>query len=162
FAGWFSVPSNARTDYVFFEGLSTNPNEIVSDVIVRVARVQGNGTEQFLGLLQLSTGAISGTFGGGTVTATVTQSDVGGTSREVHVSVATTNFSQVAVSCQVLTTVVAGTPPPPPNLPYPTRGVSHWFDNPFFAGRKYGDIIYEINNLPANCTVTDVELELIA
>jgi Zn-dependent metalloprotease len=161
-AGWFSVPGNATTDFVFFEGLSTSANETVSDVIVRVERVRGDRSTAFLGLLQVSTGTTTSTFAGGSVTATITQHGVGGTSREVRVRVTTVNFSDVDVSAQVLTQTQPGTQPPPPNLPYPTQRVSHWFDNPFFLGRRYGDIVFESANLPANTSVTDVVLELVS
>jgi Zn-dependent metalloprotease len=160
-SGWFTVPGNATTDFVFFEGLTTAANETVSDVIVRIERVRGDRTTAFLGVLQVSTSTTTATFAGGSVTATITQHGVGGSSREVRVRVTTQNFSDVEVSAQVLTQTQPGTQVPPPNLPYPTQAVAHWFDNPFFLGRRYGDIVFEAVNLSVG-TVTDVVLELLS
>ncbi len=159
-SGWFRVAGNATTNFVFYEGLTTGANETVSDVLVRVARVRGDRSTAFLGLLQVSTGTTTATFAGGSVTATIAQHGVGGNSREVRVRVTTVNFGDVDVSAEVVTQALPGTPPVPPNLPYPTQRVSHWFDNPLFAGRRYGDIIHQSSNLIGNWTVTDVVLQL--
>ncbi len=161
-AGWFRVPSGTTTDFVFFEGVSTPTNERVSDVIVRVTQRRSGGGTRFMGVLQVSTGTTTAAFGGGVVNAAITQHGVNSQSMEVRVRVTTANFSDVEVSAQVLTQPITPAPvPPPPTLPYVTPHVAHWFDNPLFLGRRYGDIVYEAIDLPASCAVSDVELELI-
>lgn len=160
-SGWFRVINNKITEFVFFEGLNTPANEEVSDVIVRITQRRTSAGTRFLMTLQISTGNTAGSFGG-VVTALITQHGVNSQSREVRVSVTALNFSDVDVAAQVITRQITPTPiAPPPTLPYVTPYVAHWFDNPFFLGRRYGDIVYEATNLPPNCTVSDVELELI-
>ena len=74
----------------------------------------------------------------------------------------TTDFRPVEVRANVYTkTMSPAIPAPPPTDPYPSQPVAHWFDNPFFVGKRYGDIVYEGTDLGPGCTVSDVVLELL-
>jgi hypothetical protein len=106
-------------------------------------------------------GGASSSFQNGTVTASITQHGVGTRDAEVRATMTTTNMSELAVSSDVRVEAVPGTPPAPPTLPATTPRISHWWDNPFFAGRRYGDIVYENASLPVGFTVADVVLELL-
>ena len=159
-SGWFQVPGNATTDFTFFQGVMTPPDQVVSDVEVRLARRRSSDSRLlFEGIARVSTG---GTVSdpAGTVTATIISSGVGTRSMETVVRVTTLNFELVEVSARPLLVQVAGAPAPAPTNPFPTGGVTHWFDNPFFLGRRYGDIVFQNVQLPAGNTVTDVVLEL--
>ena len=154
-SGWFQVPGNKSTDYTFFQGTSVPAGEQVTDAEITVIR-QKDGILLFVGKARVSTG-VSVSDPTGTITATITGHGVGGTSKEIRATVTTTDYTPVDVSATVYTKVV-GTSPPTQLLP--TNKVIHWFDNPFFLGRTYGDIIYEGVNLGSGCTVSDVVLEL--
>lgn len=157
-SGWFAVPGNATTDFTFFQGAMAPPDWTVSDVEARIVRRRSSDSSLlFQGIARVSTG---GTVSDptGTVTATIISHGVGTRNMETVVRVTTTNFEPIEVSANIFT--VASLPVPPPTNPFPTNGVAHWFDNPFFLGRRYGDIIYQNTGLPAGNTVTDVVLEL--
>jgi Zn-dependent metalloprotease len=159
-SGWFEVPGSATTDFTFFQGVMTPPDRTVSDVEARLVRRRSSDSSLlFQGIARVSTG---GTVSDptGAVTATIISSGVGTRNMETVVRVTTPNFELVEVSANVFTVQVAGPPAPPPTNPFPTNGVTHWFDNPFFLGRRYGDIVYQNTQLPAGNTVTDVVLEL--
>jgi hypothetical protein len=159
-AGWFSVPSNQTQTLTYFADQPPLLGEVVSDVYVRVAkRRPRDNSELFEGVLRVSTGALSGTFASGKVSASIDRHGVGTASRAVTVTTTTADFSDVEVSPQVATTPL--TPTVPPTQPAATPGVTHWFDNPFFAGRRYGDTLFEGVTLPNNCRLDDVQLELI-
>lgn len=159
--GWFRVPYDKTTPYVFYRGMFTEANEVVSDVIVRLTQRKGVGGTRFLGNLQVSTGTTTSSFFGGMVTASITSHGVNSQSRQVDVTVTTQNFADLEVSCQeVIVQTAPGPMPTPPTLPFPTPRVAHWFDVPFF-GKRYGDIIFEVTDLMPGCTVSDVQLELL-
>lgn len=160
-SGWFEVPGRATTDLTFYQGVTAPPDEIVSDVEIRVTRSRSSDASLlFYGIARASTG---GTVSDptGTLTATIISHGVGTRNMEIVVRVTTPNFEHVGVSARPLLTKVPGPPTPPPTLPFSANAVVHWFDNPFFLGRRYGDIIYQNMQLPAGNTVTDVVLELL-
>lgn len=118
----------------------TNPVP-VAEVIARIERRPsgdgiGHGTG-FLGELRVSNGTASQAFG--PVTATIFQHGVGTTNREVRIRTTTVNFSDVEVNVVTPLTGTCATAEP---VPFVTPRVVHWFDNPFFAGRRYDDTIY--------------------
>jgi hypothetical protein len=160
-SGWFEVPGSASTDFTFFQGVMTPPDQLVDDVEARIVRRRSKDSDVlFQGIARVSTG---GTVSdpAGTLTATIISSGVGTRNMDTVVRVVTPNFELVEVSANVFTVQVAGPPAAAPTNPFPTSGVSHWFDNPLFLGRRYGDIIYQNMQLPAGNTVKDVVLELI-
>lgn len=160
--GWFSLPNNDTQPRVWYPGSLTEcPGKLVSDVNVRFERLPSEDRTDsgFLGELRVSTGEISRAFG--PLTATITQHGVGTRSREVHVRTTTEDYSDVQGNVVIET---SGNCPGPEPVPYVTPVVSHWFDNPFFAGRKYDDLVYLCTPeylLPMGCTITEIELELV-
>lgn len=167
-SGWFHVAGRERTDFVFREGVQVGANELVSDATLRVSSWrQHAGTTAFLGVIDVPTTPASSSFHNGTVTASITRHGIGTRSAEVRATVTSTNMAEFAVASEVRVVaapVPPGTPPPPPappTLPFTTPRVVHWWDNAFFAGRSYGDIVYENATLPAGFTVADVVLELL-
>ena len=158
--GWFQVPGNRTTEFVFYEGQETAVDEEVSDVIVRLRQQRDSGVTRFLMALQVSTGVTSGSkSSGGNITAEITQHGVGSRSMEVRVSVTALNGADVDVSAQIVTRRTASTPPPPPpTLPYPTPPIRNWT---WGVGKRYDDILYEGIDLPQDCVVSNVVLELL-
>jgi hypothetical protein len=158
-SGWFEVPGGGTSDHTFNSGVMAPPEERVSDAEVRLVRRRGNLSLLFQGVARVSTGGTV-SDGAGT-TATIISHGVGTRNKEMTARVTTPNFEPLEVSGNVFTVQVAGPDVPPPTNPYLTGGVVHWFDNPFFAGRRYGDIIYQNTQLPAGNVVSDVVLELL-
>ena len=72
----------------------------------------------------------------GSITATITGSGVGTTSKQIDATVTTPAGSHVEVSPYITMDAVPGAAPPPPvPIANSTPSITHWFDNPFFAGR---------------------------
>jgi len=157
-SGWYQVPGNRTTNFVFFAGTQVPSGQTVSDAEVRVMRrirdPLGGLINSSVGIARVSTGGIV-SDPTGRITGAITSHGVGTRNREIQATVTTTDYSPVDVSANVYTTGVAQ-----PQQVLPTPGVAHWFDNPFFLGRRYGDIIYEGANLASGCTVDDILLEL--
>jgi hypothetical protein len=160
-SGWYHVPGGRTQTFIEHKGEHTScSGQVVSDVIVRIHRrpfeilsfaIPGTG---LLGELSVSSGMLSGTFGGGVVTAAITQHGVNTDDLEVHVDVTTANFSDVWV--EVIPVVTGACALPTQSFTTPT--VHHWFD--LGLGRKYDDAVLELATLPANCTVASVEVQL--
>jgi hypothetical protein len=162
-AGWFELPGAPTTNLTFFAGTSVPSNLLVSDAeIFLTRRREADKALLFQGRARVSTG---GTVvdQSGTITGSITGHGVGTTSKEIQAQVKTTDFRPVEVRANIYTKVVAPAPtsPPPPTDPFPSQSVAHWFDNPFFVGKRYGDIVYESTDLAPGCAVSDVVLELL-
>lgn len=164
-SGWYQVPGNTTTDYVFFAGTQVPQGELVDIAEVTVTRRrERDGVPIFVGRARAFNSPTGIQFSGandptGMITVNITGHGVNTRNKEIRVTVTTRDFATVEVSANVYTRVVG--PPPPVTRHLETATVVHWFDNPLFLGRRYGDIIYEGANLPAGSTVSDVTLELL-
>ncbi len=147
---------------MFRGGVEVGADQRVSGVTLRVSSWrQHAGATAFLGIIDLPAGGASSSFQNGTVTASITQHGIGSRDAEVRATTSTTNMTELAVASDMRVVQVPGTPPAPPTVAATSPRVAHWWDNPFFAGRRYGDIVYENSSLPAGFTVADVVLELL-
>lgn len=164
-SGWYQVPGNTTTNYVFFAGTQVPQGELVDIAEVTVTRRrESDGVPIFVGRARAFNSPTGIQFTGvndptGMISVAITGHGVNTRNKEIRVTVTTMDFATVEVSANVYTRVVG--PPPPVTRHLETAEVVHWFDNPFFLGRRYGDIIYEGANLPSGSTVSDVTLELL-
>ena len=161
-SGWFLLKDGRATDVTFFRGEQTPTGYVVGDAGVRVVRRRDDASTYFDGFARVSTGG-SVSDEAGSITATITGSGVGTTSKQIDATVTTPAGSHVEVSPYITMDAVPGAAPPPPvPIANPTPSITHWFDNPFFAGRRYGDIIFETVALSvtSGCIVTDLILQL--
>lgn len=99
----------------------------------------------------------------GTIIVEITSHGVSTRNKQMTVDIKNTSGLNVELAANVYTKPVAppSTNPPPIVTQFTSPSISHWFDNPFFLGRKYGDIIFEFAGLGSTCTILDVWVEIL-
>lgn len=165
-SGWFRVPNGTTTNYVRYAGELMAPNELVDHIIINVSHNMKTGVDGpvLYGVFDFSSGIANPTksFNGGTIIVTITKHGLGTRSKEVRLTVTTANFADIDIQVGIKPLVVS--PAPAGHTPVPFKKysstIAHWFDNPFFAGRKYADVVNQFTSLPLGYSLSDVELEL--
>jgi Zn-dependent metalloprotease len=160
-SGWFTIPGTFNQTITLNQGALVPSDQIVSDADFVVSRQRDADKTQFLfGRARVSLG---GGFldQSGTIQVSILTSGVGTRSKEITAKVKNTGGVPFESEGIVYTTQVSPPVPPPTTTTWVSPGIAHWFDNPFFLGRRYGDIVYETVGLPAVCSVLDVRLELL-
>ena len=163
-SGWFSIPGIFSQTATFFPGASVPASEVVTSAEVLASRHRDADQNQFLFGRAIVPGAPNFVDQSGTVIVKITSDGVGTQSKQIVADVTNTSGLNVELAANVYTMPVAPPPaaPSPVVIQWPSPYIAHWFDNPFFAGRKYGDIIYETVGVSASsCTVLDVWLEIL-
>lgn len=170
-SGWFQVPGDREVTLTINAGQSCPQEYVVEDAIAMIEQAQSVkvnyvGTSMDVGSLQASTGHVSDTFFEGNIRAELlapTQAQLQQVTRstEVQIRVSTNNYGLVYVSATTPLRPIAPTQTGLVTDWYATPPVARWFDNPFFAGRKYGDVVYEGEPLPAGVTIDSVVLVLL-
>lgn len=163
-SGWFTIPGIFSRTYTFFGGGLVPATEVVSAAEVLAVRQRDADRSQFLFGRAVSPSAPTYVDQSGTLVVKITADGVGTRSKQMTVDVLSTAGVETELTPTVYTTAVAPAPAAPPLeiSEWTSPVIAHWFDNPFFAGRRYGDLIYETVGVDAaTCSILDVWLEIL-
>jgi hypothetical protein len=159
--GWFHINGSFSKTETFYSGVTLPTGQTVNDVLIRSRRLSGT-TVLFEGLAQ-ATGPLSISDGGSSTTVTIVSHGVNTPQADTVVTVANPSAIDIELSPSLLVNLppppIGGTPPPPVH-PEETSVAVHWCDFPF-CGRRYRDVVFPTETLPAGCKVIDVELDLL-
>jgi hypothetical protein len=162
-SGWFQVKGEANTtkDETHYAGVLTEPGWRVLDHQVMVRTPADKAT--WSSVIRAS-GPQTTTDPSGSTMVTFLSGHVG--TRDASFSVRYTNTRFQEIGRQPSTIPEPDPAAPPPAGPVmvrdflPDAGITNWFDNPFFAGRKYDDTLRAGQDIVGPGTVTDVFLDV--
>ena len=163
-SGWFTIPGAFSETRTFFPGAMVPSSEVVTAAEVLVTRRRDADKTQFLFGRAIAPAAPLFVDQSGTVIVKITSHGVGTQSKQFVADITNTSGLNTEAVGSVYTQPVAPPPPapPPPVIQWTSPYIAHWFDNPFFLGRKYGDLIYEMVGVDATtCTLLDVWVEIL-
>jgi Zn-dependent metalloprotease len=162
-SGWFTIPGVFHQTLPFFRGAVVPASEVVTSVELLISRHRDADRSEFLFGRAVSPGVPTFSDQSGTLVVKITSDGVGTTSKQFTAEVMSIAGVNTELEPNVYTMPVSppATTPQPVVTPWSSPYIAHWFDNPFFAGRKYGDIIFETMGVSASCTVLDVWLEIL-
>jgi hypothetical protein len=160
--GWFHITGSFSKTETFYSGVVLPTGQTVRDVLIRARRVSGTSL-LFEGVAK-ATGPLSISDGGSSTTVTIVSHGVNTPQADTVVTAGNPSAIDIALSPSLLVNIPpppAGGTPPPPVHPEEASAVVHWCDLPF-CGRRYRDVVYPTETLPAGCKVIDVELDLLS
>jgi thermolysin len=162
-SGWFTIPGTFLEKMTFFPGAFVPADEVVTTAEVLAIRRRDADKTQFLFGRAIVPGTGRFVDQSGTVIVMITSHGVGSQSKQITADITNTSGLNTEVSGNVYTQPIAPPPPspPPPVTQFTSPYIPHWFDNPLFLGRKYGDIIFEMVSMAATCTILDVWVEIL-
>jgi Zn-dependent metalloprotease len=160
-SGWFTIPGSFEDTITFFPGASLPAGEVITSAEVLAIRERDADKTQFLFGRAIVPGAPKFVDQSGTLTVEITSHGVGTQSKQIVAKITNDGGVDVELSANVYMMAAAAPPATPSPIQWPSPYIAHWFDNPLFLGRKYGDIIYETVGVPASCSLLDVWLELL-